>query len=107
MTRPHTTGVVGAGLMGRDVAGLLANGGFPVTLVDVDHDALASARNYHESDLRDALAAVDLDPDPTVADRIDYDTNLAALADCEFVVEAVPERLDLKRNLLADLEGVL
>ncbi|MFD1586528.1 3-hydroxyacyl-CoA dehydrogenase NAD-binding domain-containing protein [Halorientalis brevis] len=107
MTRPHTTGVVGAGLMGRDIAGLLANGGFPVTLVDVDADALASARDYHQTILPEALDAAGLDPTEGLADRIDYDTDLDALADCEFVVEAVPERLELKRDLVADLEAVL
>jgi len=117
MTRPTQTGVVGAGLMGRDIAGLLANGGFPVTLVDVDPDALASARAYHRTELLDALAdggLVDdeladngLDTAPDLVERIEYDTDLTALADCEFVVEAVPERLDLKRSVLADLENVL
>jgi len=145
MTRPSRTGVVGAGLMGRDIAGLLANGGFPVTLVDVDADALASARDYHESDLREELEANGLlvegrdangaegssaigaergvgtgaaggegngangDPehDGDPATRIEYATDSAALAGCEFVVEAVPEHLALKREVLADLEAVL
>lgn len=107
MTRPQTTGVVGAGLMGRDIAGLLANGGFPVTLVDVDADALASARDYHQTHLPEALTDAGFDPDTGLADRIAYDTDLDSLADCEFVVEAVPERLDLKRDLVADLEAVL
>jgi 3-hydroxyacyl-CoA dehydrogenase len=106
MTRPERTGVVGAGLMGRDIAGLLANGGFPVTLVDVDPDALAAAREYHETALDDALAAGGFDPDDPVS-RIDYASDLAALGDHDFVVEAVPERLDLKRDLLADLEAVI
>lgn len=107
MTRPHTTGVVGAGLMGRDIAGLLANADFPVTLVDVDPDAIASARDYHETDLHDALTAGGFDPTPDLTDHIDYATDLDALADCEFVVEAVPERLDLKRRVVADLEAAL
>src|SRR6056297_3853241 len=101
MTRPTHTGVVGAGLMGRDIAALLANGGFPVTLVDVDPDALASARDYHETALPEALAAAD------AASRISYETDLSALSDAEFGVEAVPERLALKRGVLADLEAVL
>ena len=107
MTRPNHTGVVGAGLMGRDIAGLLANGGFPVTLVDVDADALESAREYHETELDAALDAAGIGPVDEPAARIDYATDLSALADHDFVVEAVPERLDLKRDLLADLEGVI
>jgi 3-hydroxyacyl-CoA dehydrogenase len=114
MTPPHTdgldldrTGVVGAGLMGRDVAGLLANAGFDVMLVDVEPDALETARDYHETALADALRAGGFEPDDDLTSRIAYATDVDALADCGFVVEAVPETLDLKRAVLADLERVL
>jgi len=107
MRQLESTGVVGAGLMGRDIAGLLANGGFSVTLVDVDPDALASARDYHRTALADDLDGAGFDSENSVAERIDYDTDLAALGDCEFVIEAIPERLALKQDLLADLEDVL
>jgi enoyl-CoA hydratase/3-hydroxyacyl-CoA dehydrogenase len=106
MTLPTHTGVVGAGLMGRDIAGLLANGGLPVTLVDVDPDAIESARENHAT-LADRLEAAGRDVAGDPASRIDYDTDLVALDDCEFVVEAVPERLDLKRSVMVDLEAVL
>ncbi|WP_255196546.1 3-hydroxyacyl-CoA dehydrogenase [Halorarius litoreus] len=106
MTHQFTTGVVGAGLMGRDIAGLLANAGYQVTLVDVDADALESAFDYHSTDLVPALDRAGLDPDDPAA-RIEYSDSLVDLADCGFVVEAVPERLDLKRDLLASLEEVL
>jgi enoyl-CoA hydratase/3-hydroxyacyl-CoA dehydrogenase len=106
MDLPTQTGVVGAGLMGRDIAGLLANGGFPVTLVDVDPDALESAREYHRDHLERELEAGGFAPDDPGA-RIAYDTDFTALAPCEFVVEAVPDRLALKREVLTDLEAVL
>lgn len=101
------TGVVGAGLMGRDIAGLLANAGYDVTLVDVDPDALDRARTVHESALEDELRAGGLDVSGTPADRISYGTDLEALSDAGFVVEAVPEDLDLKRDLAASLEDVI
>ncbi|MFD1515228.1 3-hydroxyacyl-CoA dehydrogenase [Halomarina rubra] len=101
------TGVVGAGVMGRDIAGLFANGGHDVTLVDVDPDALAAARDYHRETLRDALADAGLVAEDDPAERIVYDRSIESLADARFVVEAVPERLGLKRSLLADLDAVL
>lgn len=103
----ESTGVVGAGLMGGDIAGLLANAGYRVTLVDVDADALADARSYHETELPDELRAGGHAVAGTPADRITYETELSSLADAEFVVEAVPERLDLKREVVASLEDVL
>ncbi|QLD88224.1 3-hydroxyacyl-CoA dehydrogenase [Natronomonas salina] len=101
------TGVVGAGLMGRDIAGLLANAGYAVTLVDVDDDALDAARHYHERKLPDELQASGYTVSDRPADRITYATEYEGLADAEFVVEAVPERLDLKRDVMASLEAVL
>ncbi|WP_254767039.1 3-hydroxyacyl-CoA dehydrogenase [Salinilacihabitans rarus] len=103
----ETTGVVGAGLMGRDIAGLLANAGYDVALVDVDPDALDRARAVHESALADELRAGGLDVSGTPADRIAYGTDLEALSDADFVVEAVPEDLELKRDLAGSLEGVI
>jgi len=104
---PDRTGVVGAGVMGRDIAGLLANAGYPVTLVNVDPDAIDAARRYHETDLAAALETGGIDILGTPADRIEYATDLGALEDVDFVIEAVPERLELKRGVLADLEAVL
>jgi enoyl-CoA hydratase/3-hydroxyacyl-CoA dehydrogenase len=105
----RTTGVVGAGLMGADIAAMLANGGYEVVLVDVDPDALAAARERHAEGAPEALAEAGLgEPEaPPLAERITYTDDLATLADCEFVVEAVSEDLDLKRGLLADIEAVV
>ncbi|WP_435344586.1 3-hydroxyacyl-CoA dehydrogenase NAD-binding domain-containing protein [Haloarchaeobius sp. HRN-SO-5] len=111
MTADLRTGVVGAGVMGRDVAALLANGGYEVVLVDVDEDALAAAERYHETEVEPALDAAGLaDGDPGdghLDDRLNYETDLDALADCGFVVEAISETLDAKRGLVRDLETVL
>ncbi|WP_276260697.1 3-hydroxyacyl-CoA dehydrogenase family protein [Haloglomus litoreum] len=105
----RTTGVVGAGLMGADIAAMLANGGYEVVLVDVDPDALAAARERHAGGAPEALVEAGLREAgaPPLAERITYTDDLAALADCEFVVEAVSEDLDLKRTLLADIEAVV
>ncbi|WP_267642163.1 3-hydroxyacyl-CoA dehydrogenase [Haloarchaeobius amylolyticus] len=103
-------GVVGAGVMGRDIAALLANGGAEVVLVDVDEDALAAAERYHEREVGAALVDAGLRPadaGETVVSRVHYATGLDALADCEFVVEAISEDLAAKHGLLADLEAVL
>lgn len=102
-----STGVVGAGFMGRDIAGLLANAGYDVTLVDVDPDALHDARQFHESGLFSELQESNIEAGSDPANRISYNTALTSLSDIDFVVEAVPEHLDLKRDLMGDLEGVL
>lgn len=107
MTDTLRTGVVGAGVMGRDLAGLLANAGYPVALVDVDESALADARRDLESRVPAELEAAGLRERETLADAVTFETDVDVLAGATFVVEAVPERLDLKHGVVEDLESVL
>jgi enoyl-CoA hydratase/3-hydroxyacyl-CoA dehydrogenase len=107
MTDTLRTGVVGAGVMGRDIAGLLANAGFPVTLVDVDESALDAARTDLESRIPDALEAAGLRERDDLASAVTTATDTAALDGTDFVVEAVPERLDLKHRVVADVEAAI
>ncbi len=103
----ETTGVVGAGLMGRDIAGLFANAGYPVTVIDIDDDVLSDAQAYHESELAGELRTGGFAVQEPLVDRISYGTNLSTVSDVDFVVEAVPERLALKRDIMASLEDIL
>lgn len=107
MTDQFQTGVVGAGVMGRDITGLLANAGYPVTLVDVDESALEDARTDLRGRIPDALDAAGLRERSDLESAVTTTTDTAELAGAEFVVEAVPERLDLKHTVVADLETVL
>lgn len=101
------TGVVGAGLMGRDVAGLLANAGHPVTLVDVDERALDDAATDLRTRIPRDLADAGLRRREDVAAVVEYATDVDALAGADFVVEAVTEDLDVKHDVVSSLEDVL
>ena len=103
----ESTGVVGAGLMGRDIAGLLANAGYTVTLVDVDSEALAEAQRFHNRALQSELRTAGLAHAENPVSNITYETETAALSETDFVVEAIPERLNLKRDLMTELERTL
>lgn len=104
---PEAVGVVGAGVMGRDIAGLFAAADRTVTLVDVDPAAINDAMTALETTVSAALRAAGYDVPPTLPERVAGTTTLEALADAEFVVEAVPDRLSIKREVVADLEAVL
>jgi 3-hydroxyacyl-CoA dehydrogenase len=93
--------VIGAGTMGAQIAAHLANAGVPVLLMDLDAD---TARAGLER-------ARKLKPDPFFVDesrslvRIGgLDTDVASLASCDWVVEAIVEQLDAKRALLDRIE---
>ena len=101
MHQIRSVGVLGAGVMGAQIAAHAANAGLPVLLLDLD-----------EATARDGLArARKLKPDPfftrDAAGLIatgGFDTHLDRLANCDWIVEAVVERLDVKRALLARVE---
>jgi 3-hydroxybutyryl-CoA dehydrogenase len=104
-----TVGVVGAGFMGAQLALHLAAHGYPVAVVDQAPDALTRMRRGHEEELDRRLAAGTLSADEraAVVGRIRASTDLAAsVGDVDLVIEAVPERLDLKRAVFAELDRV-
>jgi len=104
----QTVGVVGAGTMGSGIAQVAATAGYDVVMRDVDEALVADGFATIADSLdrlvdRDALTADEAD---AVQDRITGTTDLEALADCDFVVEAVVENLDVKREVFADLDAL-
>ncbi len=91
-----TVGVLGAGTMGNGIAHIFARRGYRVILRDVEKRFLdrgleAIAKNLDREVKKGKLAE---DEKPLVIARIKPVTDVAALADADFVVEAVPEQLD-------------
>lgn len=106
MTTPRLA-VLGSGLMGIGIAVHLARHGHAVQLQDVDPARLAEVAATARTllaELEEADIAVDTE---AVIARLSTTTELADLADCDLLFEAVPERLELKHRLYAQLEAVL
>jgi len=103
-------GVLGAGVMGAGIAAHVANAGIPVVLLDIvpegatDRNALAAG----------ALAKLQkAKPAPFMAERNarlvtpgNLEDDLDELADCDWIVEAVVERLDVKQQVYRRLDAV-
>jgi 3-hydroxybutyryl-CoA dehydrogenase len=101
-------GVVGLGTMGAGIAEVLARAGLSVTAVDVDEVAVARGREHLEHSTGRAVARGKLDSADrdAILGRIRFATSLEDLAQAELVVEAVPERLELKRDIFAALDKI-
>ncbi|KAA0575851.1 3-hydroxyacyl-CoA dehydrogenase [Azospirillum sp. B21] len=99
--------VIGAGSMGSGIAAQFANGGVPVLLLDVagpEDDRAAPARAGVERQLK-AQGFMD----PSAAELVSVgsiDDDLAAVADADWIVEAVVEDLAVKRRLFARLDAL-
>jgi len=109
MPKIDRVGVVGGGTMGNGIAHVFAQNGHPVTLVDVSRDrvdaALATIRKNLERQAKKEIieaAAVD-----EILGRITGATELGAVAGAGLVVEAVPEKMELKAGILEQLDDVV
>ncbi|WP_120300530.1 MULTISPECIES: 3-hydroxyacyl-CoA dehydrogenase/enoyl-CoA hydratase family protein [unclassified Sphingomonas] len=105
--------VIGAGVMGAGIAAQIANAGIPVLLLDI------VPRDLPEGGDRDAVAKgavakmLKTDPAPFMSTRAaklvetgNIDDHLGRVAECDWIVEAIVERLDIKQALYAKLEAL-
>jgi 3-hydroxybutyryl-CoA dehydrogenase len=100
--------VLGAGTMGRGIAHVAALAGYETRLHDVDAGALAHALESIRGNLDRGveLEKVKAEQRDAAVGRLHTTVDIAAaLQDADVVVEAVPERLALKREVLADAAG--
>jgi len=104
-----TVGVVGMGTMGAGIAEVLSRTGLEVVAVEVDADGVTRGRGHLEHSTGRALERGKLDASSRreLLDRIRFTTKLADLAEVDLVVEAVPERLDLKSQIFTELDGIV
>jgi 3-hydroxybutyryl-CoA dehydrogenase len=102
-----TIGVVGAGTMGSGIAQVAATSGFEVVMRDVEPELVDRGFDTIEDSLDRLVVGDSLDRDAaeSALDQITGTTDLEALADADYVVEAVVEDLGVKREVFADLDG--
>jgi 3-hydroxybutyryl-CoA dehydrogenase len=97
-------GVVGAGTMGVGIAEVAAKAGLSVTVFDSAASQMASVPGRIGGALEKAEQRGKLpEPANAIAARIHYASSLAGMSECDFVVEAIVESFDLKRELLSTL----
>jgi 3-hydroxybutyryl-CoA dehydrogenase len=105
----HTVTVVGAGIMGEGIAQSLAQPGLTVKLVDQTREILDRCLNQIDINLQQFADAGFLkEKTSDVKARIEPLLSgdlAAAVDDCDMVIEAIPEILDLKRKLFAELDS--
>ncbi len=101
----NKVGIIGAGTMGGGIAMNFMNAGIPVTIVEVKQDALDRGlgvvrRNYERS-----RTAVPAETEARMS-RLTGSLDMSALADCDLIIEAVFERMDIKKDIFAKLDEI-
>jgi len=105
----RTVAVLGAGTMGNGIAHVFARAGYNVILRDVEQRYLDRAldtigKNLEREVKKGKLAESEK---PAVLARFKTVTDMAAIAAADFVVEAVPEKLEIKRAVLTEADKIL
>ena len=101
--------IIGAGAMGRGIAQIAAQAGSQVWLYDTQADAAAHARDAVclQWDTLQGKGRMSAETVAGHKSRLVCAASLQALADCDLVIEAIVEKLDIKKSLFAELEKVL
>ena len=101
-------GIIGAGTMGGGIAMNLLNVGIPVTIVETAQDALERGvgtirRNYENTAKKGRLTQADVSMRMGL---LSHGLKLDALSDCDLVIEAVFENMDIKKEVFGKLDAI-
>jgi len=104
-----TIAVLGAGTMGNGIAHVFARSGYKVILRDVERRFLERGmetigKNLDREIKKGKIAEAEKG---SVLGRLQAVTDMAAIAAADFVVEAVPEKMEIKRAVLGEVDGIL
>ena len=101
-------GVIGAGTMGGGISMNFLNAGIPVSIVEMKQDALDRGlatirRNYDNTAKKGRLTAADVE---TRMGLLSPGLSLETLADCDLIIEAVFENMDIKKDVFGKLDKI-
>jgi 3-hydroxyacyl-CoA dehydrogenase len=101
-------GVIGAGTMGGGISMNFLSAGIPVTIVEMAQDALDRGtgvvrKNYEATAAKGRLTAEQVE---NAMGLLSPTLDFGALADCDLIIEAVYENMDVKKEIFARLDGI-
>ena len=102
-----TVAVLGAGTMGNGIAHVFARSGYKVILRDVEQRFLDRGMATIGKNLDREIKKGKIAEKGSVLGRLQPVTDMAAIAAADFVVEAVPEKIEIKRAVLDEADGIL
>jgi 3-hydroxybutyryl-CoA dehydrogenase len=104
-----TVGVIGLGTMGAGIVEVLARNGFQVIAAEATEEAAAAGKERlkRSTDRAVSRGKLSVDDQDALLRRVTIASDLTALAPCQLVIEAVPERAELKKSILSQLGGIV
>ncbi|PZX08302.1 3-hydroxybutyryl-CoA dehydrogenase [Psychrobacillus insolitus] len=101
-------GVIGSGTMGNGIAQVMADAGYDVVLCDVNKEALERAAKTINTNVGRLYKkqGKELAEATKVLARIEFTTELSPLKDADVVIEAIIEKMDVKKKVFQELDGL-
>jgi len=98
--------VIGAGTMGSQIAMVCSQAGYPVTLQDVSAESLEKAKDFLNMQMEKRIkkGRFTAEEVKSAFQRISFTTSLEELTESDLVIEAIVEKLDVKRELFKKLD---
>src|SRR5690606_12061894 len=108
MAEIRKVAVLGCGLMGSGIAEVCAKAGYDTRVREVNDDFAQRGRASIEKSLGKAVEKGKLEAATRdeILGRITMTTRLADLKDCDLIIEAVTENLDMKNEMFRELDGI-
>lgn len=100
--------VIGAGQMGSGIAQVFAQAGYEVVLNDLNEEALQKAQANIDKHLTRSVEKTRITEDEktTTMNKLELSTKLEEAKDCDFIIEAIVENLDVKKSLFGQLDSI-
>lgn len=107
--KTNTIGVVGSGLMGSGIAQVASQAGESVILFDNNSEALEKAKTNLDNTLKklSEKGKISADEAKSIIGRIHFSISINDFKNCNLVIEAIVENLEVKQKLFSDLEKVV
>lgn len=105
-------GVLGGGVMGGGIAQVHALAGYRITIRDITRQIIDDTRDAVVDSKWGVKRAVEkgklgFDRALAIIDLVSYTTDIDDLADCDLIIEAVPENLELKQDVFEELDNIV
>ncbi len=102
-------GVIGLGTMGAGIVEVFAKAGLQVIGVDGTQELAERGRGFLQASTGRSVKRerITEQEQHDLLDRVTWTVDYTALADCDLIVEAVPERLEIKTSIFTELDGVV
>jgi len=104
----NSVAIIGAGIMGQGIAQTIAAAGLEVTVIEKDSDHLETGKTRLSEDIDREIKrwAITTSEKKAIFSRIKWSLNLMDAVDCELIIEAVDENMELKKAIFKQLDSI-